>query len=633
MPADLARRTGIELIRTGSWAASTGSWNPTREDILAAVKAQECPAVRRPRLKLGHTDERFNGDGEPALGWFENLRTSDGGHTLLADQVALPWLNQVQAAAYPDRSIEGNYKHRCSLGHEHPFVITAVALLGVTPPAVSTLKSVQDLPAMLGVAAAQEIPEGAEHVQCTVRAAEEVVEHTGAMVALIPAAEDAERLAVEGGESASELHLTLAFLGKAADLGARGRQDVIDHVSTVANGLPRLEAEIFSVNAFNPGDASERDTCLVWGVTGDMIDAVHDLVDETLHLIDAPIPSQHRPWAAHITAAYTADLARVPELAAKVGPIRFDRLRLAFGDEFIDIPLMEWPGEEPETADPEAVAAAAGDGDSLHDYWTKGAGLAKWRGKPHPWTALFKQLRKHLTAEKAKRTASAWFLEVMGHTPNGKGVKASDAAPAGDTPAPTETSPSAETPAPEPPAAEPEPVNTPDPKEDPVSTDLSAFRSRLGLDDTADESAITAAIDALKLKAETPTPTPEMVAASAAAVEKVEKAESAQAVMKDELARLSGELATIKASAAQTVKASFFQGLKTNGQLKPSDEETWSARYDRDPEMVTEILSTRAAGSEVPVMASGHAGPPEPAADDDFEALIARLDAPTGKAA
>lgn len=175
MPADveLARREGVELVRTGSWSAASGSWNPTREDILSAVKATECPAVRRPRLKLGHFDPRFNDgnhDGEPALGWFENLRAADGGNTLVGDQVALPWLSQVQAAAYPDRSIEGTYRFRCGLSHEHPFVITAVALLGVTPPAVSALKSLADLPDMLGVAAAHTDPANGQHVQITVPA-------------------------------------------------------------------------------------------------------------------------------------------------------------------------------------------------------------------------------------------------------------------------------------------------------------------------------------------------------------------------------------------------------------------------------------------------------------------------------
>ncbi len=169
---DLARREGVELVRTGRWETMTGSWTPTAEDIAAAVDAQSCPAIRKPVVKLGHTDARFAvGDGEPALGWFENLRATDGGSTLVGDQVTLPWLHSVQAAAYPSRSIEGNYNHRCGAGHVHKFVLTAVALLGVTPPAVKTIRNLNDLPGMLGVAASDpDVPEGAERVQVTIMA-------------------------------------------------------------------------------------------------------------------------------------------------------------------------------------------------------------------------------------------------------------------------------------------------------------------------------------------------------------------------------------------------------------------------------------------------------------------------------
>jgi 2'-5' RNA ligase len=703
---NLARRAGVELIRTGSWGALSGSWTPTREDILSAVKAQECSAVRRPRIKLGHLDERFNGDGEPALGWFENLRAEDGGNTLLGDQVALPWLSSVQAAAYPDRSIEGNYRHVCSLGHTHPFVITAVALLGVTPPAVSTLKSVQDLPQMLGVAASEDDSAGAEHVQVTIRAAAEV--HTGAMIALIPTAEDATRLAVDGGEPAEQLHLTLAYLGEAVDLGARGQQDVIDYVSSAVNGLPLLEAEIFSVNAFNPAGADDRDPCLVWGLTGDMLDAVHDIIDDTLHLIDAAIPSQHRPWAAHITAAYTSDMGRIAELASRVGPVKFDRLRLAFGGEFIDIPLMEWPGEE--AADPDAVAAANGNAGNLRDYWTKGAGLAKWRDKPHPWTALFRHLSKFLSPDRAKRTASEWYRDVFGHMPNAKkGVKAgagngappmtraekiraawnasgapmsqwvqearTDAVvvvddtdrsyrlvpvslsgdqvvfgepqpydPESDRPLvfasraesrpevaasdPAEVPPPAEPSVPVLPAAEPEQEINPDPKEDLVSTDLSALRSRLGFDDTADLDAIAAKVNEWKTKAEAPVePTPEMVAASAAAETEKDELRKEVQVLASRMEQVTTELAATKAKEAATVKASVFDAAVKDGKVKPADREQWEKDYDEAPAAVTRVLASIAVGSAVPVMASGTTGAPEPEtnAAEEFDREYASL--------
>jgi hypothetical protein len=578
MPAtDLVHRAGVELVNTGSWKLLSGSWDPNRDDILAAVEAAKCPAVRRPRLKLGHLDPRFNEpddktfDGTPALGWFDNLRASADGNTLLGDQVALPWLDRVQAAAWPDRSIEGTYRKRCALGHVHPFVIDAVSLLGETPPGIPTLKSIKslaDLPEALGVAAAGDVPDSGEHVQATIRAAAEV--HTGAMIALIPTAEDAARLAVDGGEPAEELHVTLAYLGKAADLGPRGIQDVIDRVSTAANGLPHLEGEIFAPSVFNPGDANDRDTCLTWLVSGDIIDAVHDLIIDALELVEVPLPSQHRPWAAHISAAYTDDLGRLAELSTKVGPVRFDRLRLAFGGEWTDIPLMEWPGEEPDT--PEAVAASA---------------LAQWRGRI---------------------AASA--------APPGTAVPASP-----ESQIPTPPTPGGVFHAP---AAEPAPSTT---EEDMVSLDPDV-RQRLGLADDADKTAVLAAIDELKTKADTPAePSPEAVAASAANTEKRVELEKEVAALTSRMQEVTAELAATKAEKVETVKASVLDAALKDGKIKPADKDQWSKDYDEAPGVTTRVLASIAPGTAVPVMASGHTGPAEPDALDPDAISDAELNA------
>lgn len=148
----LARVSGVELIHTGQWDISSGTWTVTTDDIAAAVAALDCPAVRRPVLKLGHVDPRF--DGEPAVGWIDNLAAAADGHTLRGDYVGMPgWLGDVVASAYPDRSIEGQYDFRCQIGHVHPFVLTGVALLGVTAPGIGTLASLQDVAALYGVAA------------------------------------------------------------------------------------------------------------------------------------------------------------------------------------------------------------------------------------------------------------------------------------------------------------------------------------------------------------------------------------------------------------------------------------------------------------------------------------------------
>lgn len=154
-PAPLASISGVELMHTGQWDISTGTATFTRDDLSAAVSALDCPAIRRPILKLGHTDIRF--DGEPACGWVANMSTTDSGNTLIGDYVGMPgWLGEILPSAYPDRSIEGAWNFQCQIGHTHDFVITAVAFLGVTPPGIGTLESLQDIAAMYGVAAASE---------------------------------------------------------------------------------------------------------------------------------------------------------------------------------------------------------------------------------------------------------------------------------------------------------------------------------------------------------------------------------------------------------------------------------------------------------------------------------------------
>lgn len=168
----LARINRVELMHAGTWSASTGVHTFTLGDFHAAVAALDCPAVRRPVLKLGHTDPRF--DGEPAVGWIDNLAVDENGLTVVGDYVGMPgWLGQVIASAYPDRSIEGQWHFVCQIGHTHPFVLTAVALLGVQPPAIGTLQSLQDVAALYGVAASSEPPSTGVPVAVTVRASEE----------------------------------------------------------------------------------------------------------------------------------------------------------------------------------------------------------------------------------------------------------------------------------------------------------------------------------------------------------------------------------------------------------------------------------------------------------------------------
>lgn len=57
------------------------------------------------------------------------------------------------------------------------------------------------------------------------------------------------------------------------------------------------------------------------------------------------------------------------------------------------------------------------DAEQLHQYWTRGEGLAKWAKAADPWTELYHHLLKYLPENEAKRTATEWFHDVFGFYP------------------------------------------------------------------------------------------------------------------------------------------------------------------------------------------------------------------------
>jgi hypothetical protein len=127
-------RTGVEIARVGTFDLSTGEHTFTRAQLAAAVANAQ---GRAPRIGIGHIDPRFNApgqDGDPAFGRVVNLRLDEDGDVLLGDYADMaPWLADHVDVAYPGRSLEARVK-----GDD--MQITAVKLLGTTPPGISTLK-------------------------------------------------------------------------------------------------------------------------------------------------------------------------------------------------------------------------------------------------------------------------------------------------------------------------------------------------------------------------------------------------------------------------------------------------------------------------------------------------------------
>ncbi|WP_432001619.1 phage minor head protein [Streptomyces sioyaensis] len=194
--------------------------------------------------------------------------------------------------------------------------------------------------------------------------------HTGAMIALVPSQEDAARLAlaVPGAEDAEELHLTLFYLGDAADWADDHRADVTDRIrECIAFFTGPVSGRAFGANQWN---ADGDEPCWVWAVGDDRsgdpnaprLDNVRLATVAALEdMHDQPgLPAQHSPWAGHVCAIYTGDTWPLEELNARLGPITFDRVRVAFGGQHTDIPLgpeTEQPPMDDELHDAQGLAA------------------------------------------------------------------------------------------------------------------------------------------------------------------------------------------------------------------------------------------------------------------------------------
>lgn len=144
----------VELLKTGTWQASTGEVTITRSDLEDMLTAWESRRLPLAVIKIGHTDPRYDNpefDGEPAYGQVDNLRiedSDDGVSTLVGDYINVPSeLAEKLASAYPQRSVEIDWKVELrdesnEVVEAFPAVLTAVALLGATPPAVKGLADV-----------------------------------------------------------------------------------------------------------------------------------------------------------------------------------------------------------------------------------------------------------------------------------------------------------------------------------------------------------------------------------------------------------------------------------------------------------------------------------------------------------
>lgn len=199
----------------------------------------------------------------------------------------------------------------------------------------------------LGLADDEEIVPGSEADPDVQVEPDEKPARTDGMVALIPAEPSA--YAVEGGDPAEELHVTLAYLGEHVDQWTAEQRTAVHEAAahlasiwtdTSAGGAPAVESRVFAHAQFNPdgGPDGDKEPCAVY-LLGDGETLAHlrmAVVDSLSQAIgSADWPDQHEPFVPHMTAGYGLDTAAL----SFTGPVQFDRIRVALGGEVTDYPF------------------------------------------------------------------------------------------------------------------------------------------------------------------------------------------------------------------------------------------------------------------------------------------------------
>ncbi len=134
---------------------AVGTWNGypfTVEDLEAiAANFEALKEVRKVPLKLGHDEDQPLTDGMPALGWVDKVWVE--GEKLLAHFIDLPDVvgDAIASRAYRTVSVELDMDARHK-GQDYKYVLSGVALLGATLPAVNNLADLTEYLSQTGPA-------------------------------------------------------------------------------------------------------------------------------------------------------------------------------------------------------------------------------------------------------------------------------------------------------------------------------------------------------------------------------------------------------------------------------------------------------------------------------------------------
>ncbi len=202
---------------------------------------------------------------------------------------------------------------------------------------------------------------------------------SGVMVALWVPADVAAALAVEGGEPAGEMHVTLAYLGKADALGAVDEATARAAVERVAQSAVPLEGVVSGIGRFVGG---EQDVIYA-SVDVPGLSALREQLVAELRAAGIA-PADIHGFDPHITLAYVEPGADSPAARPAAWPLRFDAVELAVAGAREAFPLTGGADANARTEGVTVRFAAASEVRVSPEFRVEGDATCTVRGPVYP---------------------------------------------------------------------------------------------------------------------------------------------------------------------------------------------------------------------------------------------------------
>lgn len=164
-------------------------------------------------------------------------------------------------------------------------------------------------------------------------------EHAGLMVAVWLDETLANTLAIPGGESPDQLHLTLCYCGDVSELSDVQIGRAISAVAETAMMHGPLSGQIAGIGRFNASESSDGKDVFYANVDVPGLESMRQFLASSLeYMADCP-PLANHGYTPHVTLAYLDPGASFPINRIESQPINIHSLWLSLGDKRTEIPL------------------------------------------------------------------------------------------------------------------------------------------------------------------------------------------------------------------------------------------------------------------------------------------------------